>query len=462
MKKWDAIVVGGGIGGLVCGAFLTKAGKKVLILEMRNNIGGRATTTEVMGINLDHGVHNIRAGGHITKALESLNQQLNFRIFDPIFLVYQDKRLIKVPASFADFQNFEYIPTSERGEFMDILEEIKEMPLELTEEYDSITIKDWVAERTKSEAITSFFGFISNMWMTEEDPAKLAAGETLRCTGEALRNGAWVGYPEGTKGFNTIGLAFADIIKKGDSEIRTGFRVREIDIKGQIARGVIAESAEGVFKAEAPIVVSNMPIVNIGQLVSVDNFPRWFVERLYLLDHMLQERSVSALGWTFIAKKLLHNYQCAIAIPASSGASKTGPSSIRWINHPTNIANIAPPGKHVFIYGNTVPRSYANFLRNEKAIYEKEINALAQELWDIFPDFDRESITSSRPGLALWVDSTMKFPGNSWRQRLDVKAPGVEGLYFVGDMVQGWGTGTDTAACSGILCASKILKSEVL
>ncbi len=44
MEKWDAIVVGGGLGGLVCGAFLTKAGKKVLLLEMRSNIGGRATS----------------------------------------------------------------------------------------------------------------------------------------------------------------------------------------------------------------------------------------------------------------------------------------------------------------------------------------------------------------------------------------------------------------------------------
>ncbi len=52
----------------------------------------------------------------------------------------------------------------------------------------------------------------------------------------------------------------------------------------------------------------------------------------------------------------------------------------------------------------------------------------------------------------------MQFPGNTWKQRLDVKAPSVKGLYFVGDMVKGMGGGADLAAHSGLLCSEKILK----
>ena len=46
-KKYDAIIVGGGHNGLVCAAYLAKAGKKVLVLERRHLLGGAAVTEEL-------------------------------------------------------------------------------------------------------------------------------------------------------------------------------------------------------------------------------------------------------------------------------------------------------------------------------------------------------------------------------------------------------------------------------
>lgn len=46
-KKYDAIIVGGGHNGLVCAAYLAKAGRKVLVLERRHVLGGAAVTEEV-------------------------------------------------------------------------------------------------------------------------------------------------------------------------------------------------------------------------------------------------------------------------------------------------------------------------------------------------------------------------------------------------------------------------------
>ena len=43
---YDAIVIGGGHNGLTCGAYLSRAGKKVLVLERRPVIGGAAVTEE--------------------------------------------------------------------------------------------------------------------------------------------------------------------------------------------------------------------------------------------------------------------------------------------------------------------------------------------------------------------------------------------------------------------------------
>jgi phytoene dehydrogenase-like protein len=44
---YDAIIVGGGHNGLVCAAYLARAGRKVLVLERRERIGGAALTEEV-------------------------------------------------------------------------------------------------------------------------------------------------------------------------------------------------------------------------------------------------------------------------------------------------------------------------------------------------------------------------------------------------------------------------------
>ncbi|MCB0343377.1 MAG: NAD(P)/FAD-dependent oxidoreductase, partial [Bdellovibrionales bacterium] len=46
-NKYDAIIIGGGHNGLICAAYLAKAGRKVLVLERRHVLGGAAVSEEV-------------------------------------------------------------------------------------------------------------------------------------------------------------------------------------------------------------------------------------------------------------------------------------------------------------------------------------------------------------------------------------------------------------------------------
>ena len=46
-QKYDAIIIGGGHNGLICAAYLAKAGRKVLVLEKRHVLGGAAVSEEL-------------------------------------------------------------------------------------------------------------------------------------------------------------------------------------------------------------------------------------------------------------------------------------------------------------------------------------------------------------------------------------------------------------------------------
>src|SRR5439155_21684717 len=45
--RHDIIVVGAGHNGLVCAAYLARAGRRVLVLDKRDRVGGAATTEEI-------------------------------------------------------------------------------------------------------------------------------------------------------------------------------------------------------------------------------------------------------------------------------------------------------------------------------------------------------------------------------------------------------------------------------
>ncbi|TRZ88830.1 MAG: FAD-dependent oxidoreductase, partial [Methanosarcinales archaeon] len=69
MNKYDSIVVGGGVSGLLSALILSKSGKKVLVLEKNNVLGNNCNSYTVDGYQVDTGPHAItqlRRGGPLT------------------------------------------------------------------------------------------------------------------------------------------------------------------------------------------------------------------------------------------------------------------------------------------------------------------------------------------------------------------------------------------------------------
>jgi phytoene dehydrogenase-like protein len=85
---YDAIIIGAGISGLVCGCYLAKAGMKVLIVEKNAKTGGYCTSFTRKGFTFDACVHSLgslRRGGTIRTVMDELEleKRLTMRRHDP-------------------------------------------------------------------------------------------------------------------------------------------------------------------------------------------------------------------------------------------------------------------------------------------------------------------------------------------------------------------------------------------
>lgn len=86
--EYDVVIIGAGIGGLVCGCLLAKAGLKVLISEKTSKPGGYCTSFTVKNHEFDAFVHalgNLSENAQFYKILKTLQvlDEIDFVRFDP-------------------------------------------------------------------------------------------------------------------------------------------------------------------------------------------------------------------------------------------------------------------------------------------------------------------------------------------------------------------------------------------
>lgn len=103
---YDAIVIGAGIAGLVCGAFLAKSGKKVLLIEQHSIPGGYCTSFKRKGFNFDAAVHHIGGCGKwgvVGRCLKTLGIEMDFYPLDPMDHLIFPNFTIEIPADVDEY-----------------------------------------------------------------------------------------------------------------------------------------------------------------------------------------------------------------------------------------------------------------------------------------------------------------------------------------------------------------------
>jgi phytoene dehydrogenase-like protein len=147
--KYDVVVIGSGLGGLVCGALLAREGKRVLVLERQAQPGGCMQSYQRDGLSFDTGFHYVGglAEGQPLQAVFShlgLMQlpwvRLDADGFDYVTIGHQTFPLAEGYDRFADTLG-EYFPKEKEalGQYVNLLRHLPSI-----EEIGTVNAYDWL------------------------------------------------------------------------------------------------------------------------------------------------------------------------------------------------------------------------------------------------------------------------------------------------------------------------------
>jgi phytoene dehydrogenase-like protein len=311
-EKWDAIVIGSGLGGLACAAYLCASGRRTLVLEGHYVAGGNSQSfrRSIRGrdYEFDVGVHYIGECGRdgvITSILRGvgLAERVVFRPLDPdgfSTLVFPDLTF-RVPVGWDRYRTrlLEAFPDEAEplGRVVDVLRQVGDDGNRL--QRGEIGMADLASEapaflKWGMRPVTELFGEhglsqrASAVVLGEQlcyavrpsrTPVAMHAGLTAHFLGGAY-------YPEG--GGQVIAARLIEAIRAYGGEVRTRAPVERVRVeRGHVAGVTLAKTGEEI---DAPVVVSNADLKRtIHELVGDEHFPPETVERVrsFRMSHPL-------------------------------------------------------------------------------------------------------------------------------------------------------------------------------
>ena len=309
-EKYDVVIIGAGIGGLVCGCYLAKAGLKVLIVEKNDKPGGYCSSFERDGYRFDVGViglencHRKNIVGRIMEDL-NLNKYITMRRMNPgdVVLLPRYKICIwnNINQTIEEFtKNF---PTESNRirEFFVFLK--KASYQELYKKFKSYTLKKVLDEYFKNEELKCVFKGISAL-LGQYPSVASALPSFLMYKGFFLDGGY---YPQGGMQNFTEGLAECFIEYGG--EIMLSCKVKKIIIKNKTAKGVILENKK-IINSKFIVAACDARQVFL-KMIERDNVPNRLINKIYRLFPTLSPFMIFLKMKRKLQLKYIAKYWCS-------------------------------------------------------------------------------------------------------------------------------------------------------
>jgi phytoene dehydrogenase-like protein len=386
-ERYDAIVVGAGHNGLVCSALLAKAGKRVLVLEAKDLVGGAAITRSFadgfsvsacahllyqlqpkvvkdLGLKIDYAAKNMETialspeGQHVRLAgnrVDSVNDAdaESYRDFHKRMTRFADliqPYMNKAPARLANFSSGDLLTLAKFGLDIRMLgkTEMREFVRLI-----GINIYDELVERFENPLLKGALSVdaVLGTHMGPRSPNTILTYLYRLC-------GSHGSISAPTGGMGSVTEALAHAARDNGVTIRTAIPVKRIVIENGRAAGVETESGE-VFSSW--LVVSNAdPKSTIMDLVSPRNVETGFTRRVHNIRmrgnsaklHLALDGlpTIDGLDKKDFGERMViapdENYVERAFNPAKYG--EFSPDPMLEITFPSvRDASLAPTGKHV-------------------------------------------------------------------------------------------------------------------
>lgn len=257
-EHYDVIIIGAGIGGLICGCYLAKAGKKVLIVEKNDQPGGCCVSFKRKGFRFDAGAHIIGScneGGVLNRLLKNLNVRQKFMQLNPTdrFFFLGDKIEVSVKIDKYILMLQEYFP-KEKNNISAFFEELVKIAVGVkigSKKYANLTYQkflDSYFQDIKLKAILSAQSGYLGLAVNEVSTAAMCA-----MLSSYLKDGAY--YPLG--GAGSLANALALQFKHFGGRLMLKHNASKIIIKNNKATGIVIDNKDEIH---SDIIVSNSDI----------------------------------------------------------------------------------------------------------------------------------------------------------------------------------------------------------
>lgn len=293
-SNYDAIIIGSGLGGLSCAAYLAKHGQKVLVLEKHNIPGGYATSFRRGAYTFDSTLHMIEAvgkGQSMAKFFEwcGVAESIDFlkiKYFMRMILPEHDLRLpsgnLEGAINILE-ANFPQEKEGIRSLFREMIkihqdivkflpqtapmwQQLPTFPFRYRSLFPAMkkTLKQLLDKHLKSEKLKAIL-FV-NYGYYGLPPSKVNMYPLIGNIG-FLTEGAY--YPKG--GDQTIPDAFVNVIKRGNGEVLLESEVDKIIVENDEAKGVVTAKGEKYFGKN---IISNASTTHtLHKLLSMNSLP---------------------------------------------------------------------------------------------------------------------------------------------------------------------------------------------
>jgi all-trans-retinol 13,14-reductase len=288
-EHFDAIVIGSGIGGLTTAALLTKAGKRILILERHYTAGGFTHTFKRKGYEWDVGVHYV---GEVHR-----KRSIHRRIFDDITdgglewsrmpevyeRIFFPDRTYELPAGQKRFkeQLIEYFPLEREaiGKYIHLVNDVRNSAAAYFKEK---AFPSWMGRVARYFLST---GFLRHAWQTTREVlSALTSNRSL--IGVLTAQYGDYGLPPGQSSFAMHALlvrhymdggsypvggaaniagTIVPVIERAGGVLKVHAEVETILVEGKRAIGVRLSNGDEI---RAGLVISDAGVINtFGKLI---------------------------------------------------------------------------------------------------------------------------------------------------------------------------------------------------